>query len=66
MATYALFCGDMRVCEVSHNTEIPQAITQQEKKCILEKATNTTEYKTYCERVNSWVGFGYLEIKLNV
>lgn len=61
MAHYSLFCGDVLVCKVSHNTEHRQALSQDEINAIQEKARQTVEYKKF----HDWIGFGYLEIKLN-
>ncbi len=58
--SYAVFCGDYFICNVTHRTEIPQVLSIYEEKAIKEKAYNSKGYED-CE----FIGYGFLTIKFN-
>lgn len=65
MAHYSIYIGDTKTCEVSHKTEIPQALNIKEIREIEDKALKTVEYQQYMGAKNSFIGCGFMTIKLN-
>jgi len=58
---YSIFCGDVKITEISFKAKNPQALSKEEQESIRTKASATHQYKEF----NNWLGFGFVTIKLN-
>lgn len=63
MAHYSLFCGDKFAVSVYYKTEIIGVLSKEETEGIRKAAAEILDRQVYSPDL--WLGYGYLEIKLN-